>query len=354
MVEFLLLYYGFRGTMLVLGGVGLNCLISGIVMKDHKPETLLFSTSRMEASAVPLVHKGDNLNVTCINECKPGVEDNMPQLRETKLNVVNCDEKVRSLENGESSTECLQELPEKKLVISQQPANGVVAPVSVETAEVKSPSRSRLARCSAMFGCEIWTNRAFVLFAFCQGCLSMSQVTSHMLVSALAIEMDYSVNQAAWLLVITGISDTASRLISGFLLDLQCLRGYRFACWLLMLALYCCATFVKPFAPHYVVLAAACAVSGMGAGCIISQRPVIAYELLGSENLESSVGFSIAVQGSLVLIGPLIAGFFRDVSSTYTASFVFCGFIAFVSFCFFFAIYQLKLKRATVSLSPTN
>ena len=325
LVEFLLFYYGFRGTMLILGAIGLHGVLSGIVMVNNKsqyrkkdivisnPDTICV----IQSNNFELIEdvNGEIGSKTCANTHQAlqpsailNVTDKECSTNSDPYNVkpTNCGQSTDLLSNNVNNGSS----PSCDLILLKNNENSPSPLIQDQKCVTASSVSKKLKLVSSALGCSIWTDRRFVVFAFCQGFLSLSQTTSHMLVSALAVEMGYTVYEAASFLMFTGVSDTVARAFIGIFLDLNCLRPYRFLCWLLMLALFCIATFVKPFANHYVVMAIACIVSGMGSGSVICQRPVIAYELLGGEKLDSSVAFSIALQGSFVFVGPVIAGKF--------------------------------------------
>ena len=320
-IELFLFYYGFQGTMLLLGAIGLHCIASGIVMvdnKSHNKNTVphgLNNVCLTEGSSSIHEHIGTNIDesVNAARVCVTPSEDQLlsmtVDITEKKIDVSYIEQndfesgkntnKNDSLLMGENIDNSLKE-------VASEIRNTLLKQGGISS-QILSASKV-LKLVSASCGCSVWMDKSFIAFAFCQGFLSLSQTTSHMLMSALAVDMGYTIYEAASFLVITGISDTISRMFVGLLLDWKYLRSHRYYCWLLMLALFCISTLIKPFADHYVIMAIACVTSGLGSGSIISQRPVIAYELLGREKLDSSVAFIIFLQGGLVLVGPVIAG----------------------------------------------
>ena len=293
--------------MLLLGAIGLHCCISGVVMVKPKPSKLP-NGIKTDASHVTVDNKTAE-NDTNTNDCKTIVVTLGPKTKNKQilLNVLENDVDAKTdYESDENCTEVVHIASndvEKPIIVINKNNNKVESDTRTASLIVNTLKRFR-----TVLGSSILNDKAFVLFAFSQGFISLSQKTTHMFLPALAAELGYSDYQAAALLVIIGVSDTISRLLIGAFLGCKCLKPLLFTCWVLMIASFCIGISLQPFAFHYAMTAVTCSMIGIGFGSIVCQRPVIACELLGIEKLDNTVAFSVAIQGSMVLVGPAIGG----------------------------------------------
>ena len=311
-VNYLLQFYDCQSVLLLLGSVGLHCCISGIVLVERKKSNL----SKPSVNDVTVDRHPSNVSSpsqSTANDLNHELIVPREVCRQTAIftsagasrALVQLDYKnisVMALKNGER-----QDLQKPPMLSGKDNNYCHTRKTNIRLSATIASCRRGVRRISVLFGYSVWTDVKFVLFAFCLAFLNLSQRTSQLLLPALVLELGYSIDAAALLLIIIGVSDAATRLLTG-LLDLDCLKRYRFCCWLLMLVLFSATTFLLPFIGHFAIIAIACAVNAMGFGCIISQRSVIIYDLLGENRLDSNVAFSIALQGGLVLVGPFIGG----------------------------------------------
>lgn len=165
----------------------------------------------------------------------------------------------------------------------------------------------------------------FVYYALSLAFFTSSYQPAQMLLPSMAIHKGFSDEQGAILLSVVGISDMISRFLTGFIYDSRWLRGYKPQLFVLAMILSAVSQYIWGISHSYVCLLSMSVVHGLFNGSVVSQRSVIAAELLGIERLSNSFGLSMSFQGTALMIGPLCAGYLRDVTSSYVYSFVFTG-----------------------------
>lgn len=173
----------------------------------------------------------------------------------------------------------------------------------------------------------------FVYYALSLAFFTSSYQPAQMLLPAMATHKGFSDGQAALLLSVVGIADMISRFLTGFIYDSYWLRGYKPQLFVIAMSLSAVSQYIWGISQNYGCLLAMSVVHGLFNGSVVSQRSVIAAELLGIERLSNSFGLSMSFQGTALMIGPLCAGYLRDRTSSYVYSFVFTG-----SCCLFGAI----------------
>lgn len=358
MVQYCLNHYDFSSTLLLLGALSLHCCITGIVMvdverRDVSNTTVTITTtaeaviddakvkmeterSRTRSNSGANTHidspSGDTGDCSCLQLIdKPAEVRHTKQVRQSSTGLVitdqteceydtsngnydNSSDNARLLVQaglhrdcslcGEdmNNCECNQNNNnndgEKQALQSTDSGNGLWKWAGCQSTVTWS-----------LLGCSVWLDKRFVMFALSQGLLSMSQKTSHLFLPVLAIEqLGQSKYAATSMLVVMGVADVASRVLTGLVMDWAGLRHHRFSYCLTMLALVSISTFAVPFSSHYSALTVACVLNGIGFGSMVCQRSIVACELLGIDSLANTVAFSTAVQGCMVLVGPLVGG----------------------------------------------
>ncbi len=148
----------------------------------------------------------------------------------------------------------------------------------------------------------------FLTFAIAQLLLTQSYMGGQMLVPALAESRGVSKYKAVFLLSYMGIADTISRVTSGILFDVTSIRRYRVHIYNAIIFSTSLTYYAWSLSYQYIWLSVATIMHGLLNGALVSQRAVVAADILGIERLSSSFGLTIFLQGIGVMIGPLISG----------------------------------------------
>ena len=178
-----------------------------------------------------------------------------------------------------------------------------------------------------------------------------SFLASQILVADQAILCGISEARASILLGVIGISDAIGRVSSGFLFDWQRLRPFRYHVFNITILISAFTISGWIFVYSFEALVLLCVVYGFLFGFVTAQRIVILADIVGVEKLSSAFGLSTFFQGVGTLIYPLFAGYLRDVTGSYTASFIFLGGSQIVSFVFLYLGHFYSAKRSKVSVN---
>ena len=168
---------------------------------------------------------------------------------------------------------------------------------------------------------------------------------------------------AAFLLSVIGISNTAARLILGWLSD----RSWINRLYLYNSCLVVCGVSMalSPFCSSYNLQAVYCAIFGITSGAYVGLTSVVLVDLLGLEKLTNAFGLLLMFQGIASVIGPPVigqtsnllptgiyiifaySGALYDSIGDYDAGFYFAGSMIFLSGAMLFAIPALQKHLAS-------
>ncbi|CAC5375664.1 SLC16A14 [Mytilus coruscus] len=186
--------------------------------------------------------------------------------------------------------------------------------------------------------------------AFCVAILLFTLAFSSGMVflPAFALQIGTSEFEAAYTVVVTGVSDGIGRLFAGFLFDRKFMKPYRIYIYNVLIIFMGVVSLTIPSLTTFSQLALACAIYGSTIGMYVSQKSVIIVDLLGIENLSKSFGIVLFFQGIGVFIGPPLSGLLKDLNGKYDYAFYFGGSAVLLGSCILLVsnvIHFLKSRR---------
>lgn len=125
---------------------------------------------------------------------------------------------------------------------------------------------------------------------------------------AYAKQKGISDTQSAYFLSISGILDTVSRIASGAIFDIKQLKPYRITVYCILIFLLFALCLIIPSLDTFIQLCVLSGFIGCFSGSYMSQKSMIAIDILGIEKITSSFGLTMLFQGIGSLIGPPISG----------------------------------------------
>lgn len=155
---------------------------------------------------------------------------------------------------------------------------------------------------------SLLSDPVFLVFGIAQGILTMSYVGGQLLLLALAENRGIAESKGVFLLSAVGIADTVGRITSGLLFDCYPIRLHRVLVYNLAIFITALTYFGWAFCSSFELLILICVIHGLINGFVVSQRAVIASDILGVERLSSSFGLTVCFQGCGNIVGPFIAG----------------------------------------------
>jgi len=266
LMQLLFSEYGFFGAMLITGALMFNNIISGAVYRPLPP---------VDQDRTPQ-DKGNNAEPDHL-----GSEE-----KQGKLDETTDDEVIRGT-IGDSNPDCEDD--------------------SIHCKRAKKHCFS-ISRLNRYLDLRLFRNPTFVMYVLSLGFITLSYISGQMLVAAYAHSRGVSYENSVWLISVIGICDMIGRATSGFLFNASIVRHHRRHYYDAAILLSGITHFMIAGSERYIMFIVVCCIHGLFTGVVVSQRAVICTDLMGVENLSSSFGLTIFVQGAGILIGPVTAG----------------------------------------------
>lgn len=134
---------------------------------------------------------------------------------------------------------------------------------------------------------------------------------------------DISVEDAAFLVSIIGVSNTLGRVLSGWVSDFSWVNSLVVTNIAIILSAVC--VFVFPFCSSYAGFVTVALLFGFFVAAYISLTSIVLVDLLGLDNLTSAFGLLTLFRGSSSMIGPPINGWIFEATNSYNFSFFVSG-----------------------------
>ena len=268
--------YAYYGTMLVTGAVMLNCCVIGALYRPFAPPRR------------KRVNHGDQQR------------DEPP-----KLFSLDSDDSDIELSNETN----LHPLPEKeKQRVTAGLANGTIQGDREEPMIKAEKNKTMKPNKKTIFDFSLLLNRTFFVYGIVVMSLSITQQTYNIFIVAIGKERGLDDTRSIILTAISGSTDMAGRILSGFLFDLKFVRKYRrfIICGALFMGASC--EICIPFTSEYVGLVVLSALFGLFMGSGHAQRVTVLGDLVEKSRVPNAVGFLIWFQGIGQLFGPALAG----------------------------------------------
>lgn len=343
-IEALVGYYTWKGAMMITSGLLLNCIVFGALMRA--PDYI---------AVVEAVDAGDVDNNTLYSNENIKVENTekllkqsdgflLPELKDKHHNRSICHLSVSSepelvLIRTPSIDRNLYLDPEglnfkqsyaslrKRISCTSQPS------LSLHSVQLKD-TRTRREKfasfvktiCDSIDLALLLKSRVFILFALSNFFTSIGFNVPYVYIADLAKrELHVDEKKASYLLSFIGLSNTASRVLLGYLSDKAFVN--RILLYNLCIGTCGIATALSVLCTSYYQLALYCVVFGATSGAFISLTSVILVDLLGLEKLNNAFGLVLLFEGVACLIGPPLTGSLFDWTGSYTVGFVFSGIV---------------------------
>jgi hypothetical protein len=151
-------------------------------------------------------------------------------------------------------------------------------------------------------------NARFVLFCVSIMMATISFTSTFIFIPAQITTRGMTVMQAAYILAISGVADTMSRVGTGFLLDRKPFKKWRPQIFNGIFFAFGGLMFVVPFLTSFVEFVIFTIMNGTLFGALLGQKTVILADIVGVKNLSASVGILIWFQGIGCLLGAPLSG----------------------------------------------
>lgn len=192
---------------------------------------------------------------------------------------------------------------------------------------------------SELMNFDIWKNRRYVLWAVAVplGLFGYFVPYVHLVQYS---RLRFPDQDGTWLVPCIGLASGVGRIIFGLLADLPCIN--KIFLQQLSIAMIGAMTILMVFCQHYYLLYVVSIIMGLFDGCFVSLLGTIAFQLVGPKGASQAIGCLLSLMSLPMTVGPPIAGFMFDKSSSYTMAFCLAGVPSMVSALVMCFIHRLK------------
>ncbi|XP_067143093.1 monocarboxylate transporter 12-like [Centruroides vittatus] len=397
-VEFLVDRYGWKGAMLIVTGIVLNCCIFGglfrpLEMKSKKQKqpmkSVLIMKENPHLSLENGIFKGDKTNlevrrIRAISFPSHSMSDLMPNhpllMQIAKEECVSerrrmSDSTPHKETGSNKNLQCNGESPHigplyrkdifysgSLLNIPEYRSNPnlyhsqIISIPKQETTEIAKSTLTKLFGCSKemqdtfkeMMDFHLMKNIIFLMFGFSNFFTNIGFNVPYVYSKDRALETGIAGNEdASFLLSIIGIANTLGRVLLGYLSD----KPWVNRLWLYNSCLTICglSTSLSFLCTDYKSMAVYSIVFGATAGAYVSLTSVILVDLLGLDKLTNAFGLLLVFEGIACLVGPPITGWLYDWTGSYDPGYHVSGAMIAVSGLMLFGIPFIKRCQARYS-----
>ncbi|XP_060914619.1 monocarboxylate transporter 5 [Labrus mixtus] len=345
--QWLLDQYAWQGAMLILGGLMLNLVATGMLLRpinvkppvpnptsspiQKSPAVSIKSSSEKEytkscmngsshlsnsisksdslpSPPPPQTPHKDNLEGQCTQELQD--QSVNPELTRLVLNGVNghCDLGQCKPATPDSSAELNGSMNGSTIV--GFPSNAST-PTEVTVVQTKVLDFSLL---KDPFFCIYTWSLVFSQLAY---------FIPYFHLSARARTLGIDAMDASFIISVAGITETIAQLASGWVTDMNLFHKYHYhKAYLILCGL---VNLLSPQATSYILLMVYAIFFATFCGGYMALLLPVLVDLVGAEKLNNSMGFSMFFVGLGCLTGPPLAGFLYDYTQTYDCSFYLAG-----------------------------
>ncbi|XP_028265829.1 monocarboxylate transporter 5 [Parambassis ranga] len=347
--QLLLDQYAWQGAMLILGGLMLNLVASGMLLRPIKvkspvsnptssptqksPAVSLKSSSEKEYtknclsgsshlsngvsksdsfSSSPRPHKdSENLGGQCTQE----LQDNSanPELTRLVLNGVNGHEPHHDV------GQCKPTTPDSSAELNGSMNGSTIVGFPSHTS---LPSEVTV-RKAKVLDFSLLKDPFFCIYTWSLVFSQLAYFIPYFHLSARARTLGIDAMDASFIISVAGITETIAQLASGWVTDRNLFHKYHYhKAYLILCGL---VNLLSPLATSYILLMVYAVFFAIFCGGYMALLLPVLVDLVGSDKLNNSMGFSMFFVGLGCLTGPPLAGFLYDYTQTYDCSFYLAG-----------------------------
>ncbi|XP_057325967.1 monocarboxylate transporter 12 [Microplitis mediator] len=385
-IEFLITTYGgWRGAMLIVSALALNCIIFGILFRPIEPtrrpkniqmKEMKSSSTNLKMSNSNSISNGLNRphsthNISTTYHFVTDNNDNINNLRKITLSQPTLTKEIshnlNHPDHGEQNPKSLGSGMMNKLDIFYQ---GSVENVRKRSASVGNNETHPAVRGSVMslpngaqykssetvkcapyveksFGIlrqmldlSLLKDPVFLIFVISNFCTSIGFNIPYVYLIPQAESRSISRETASYLLSTIGIANTIGRIILGYVSDKPWVN--RLLVYNLCLTICGLATVLSVYCDSFISFVIYTSVFGFTVGAYVGLTSVILVDLIGLERLTNAFGLVLLFQGVASLLGPPIAGWLYDALNSYDPGFFVGGAMITISGLILFLIPPLQ------------
>ncbi|XP_037540137.1 monocarboxylate transporter 5 [Nematolebias whitei] len=344
--QLLLDQYAWQGAMLILGGLMLNLVASGMLLRPisvKPPGSNLNSSAVQKSPAVSIKSSAETeYPKSCLNGSsplsnglsKPNVlPPSPPPHGDTESLRGQCiqgqalnSELTRLVLNGvnghephHDSTQCKPTTPSSPAELNGS-MNGSTTVGFTSHASLPNEVTVREAK---VLDFSLLKNPFFCIYTWSLVFSQLAYFIPYFHLSARARTLGIDAMDASFIISVAGITETIAQLASGWVTDRNLFHKYHYhKAYLILCGL---VNLLSPLATSYILLMVYAVFFAIFCGGYMALLLPVLVDLVGSEKLNNSMGFSMFFVGLGCLTGPPLAGFLYDYTQTYDCSFYLAG-----------------------------
>ncbi|KAG7220736.1 hypothetical protein INR49_017850 [Caranx melampygus] len=287
--QLLLDQYAWQGAMLILGGLMLNLVASGMLLRP--------------------IMDTENLG----GQCTQGAQDQSvnPELTRLFLNGVNGHEPHHDL------GQCKPTAPDSSLELNGSMNGSTIVGFP---SHASTPSEV-IVKKAKVLDFSLLKDPFFCIYTWSLVFSQLAYFIPYFHLSARARTLGIDAMDASFIISVAGITETIAQLASGWVTDRNLFHKYHYhKAYLILCGL---VNLLSPLATSYILLMVYAVFFAIFCGGYMAL--LLPVDLVGSEKLNNSMGFSMFFVGLGCLTGPPLAGFLYDYTQTYDCSFYLAG-----------------------------
>lgn len=345
--QLLLDQYAWQGAMLILGGLMLNLVASGMLLRpiNVKPEAKTTAPATQKSPAVSLKSSSDKEYIkSCSNgssHLSNGISKSgsFPSLPPTAPHTDNGSkeeqptqalldpEVTRQVLNGLNANEAQHDHPDQCKATTPDSLSEVNGNLSASTvagvpSHAGTPSEPAIPLAKVL-DFSLLKDPFFCIYTWSLVFSQLAYFIPYFHLSARARTLGIDAMDASFIISVAGITETIAQLVSGWVTDRNLFHKYHYhKAYLILCGL---VNLLSPLATSYILLMVYAVFFAIFCGGYMALLLPVLVDLVGSERINNSMGFSMFFVGLGCLTGPPLAGFLYDYTQTYDCSFYLAG-----------------------------
>ncbi|XP_073675660.1 monocarboxylate transporter 5 [Garra rufa] len=322
--QLLLDQYAWQGALLILGGLMLNLVASGMLLRPisiRPPDSPMSNSTLHKAGSEKDPLKNRMNGNTSLSNGTSKIDSSPPIHRDTLVienpvheqNTLPHLELQKSIQNGVNGTDGSQ--------IKTPPEMNGVSPVDSLLENSRTESLPEITKKVLDF--SLLKNPFFCIYTWSVVFSQLAYFIPYFHLSARARNLGIDPMDASFIISVAGITETVAQLASGLVTDRNLVHKYHYhKAYLILCGV---VNLLSPMATSYILLMVYAVFFAIFCGGYMALLLPVLVDLVGSEKLNNSMGFSMFFVGLGCLTGPPLAGFLYDYTQTYDCSFYLAG-----------------------------
>ncbi|KAJ8300055.1 hypothetical protein KUTeg_021574, partial [Tegillarca granosa] len=309
--------YGYTGAFILMSGLVLNVVVCSSLYRpltlqrklmayDRKKKISKYCTKNYQPIPVTEMKNEQPENTVDVSKesAQPEVtievytDNNLASTQSAKHNAEHEQERLINTSNGQASSDIV--VAEKETISSKLYKRICKCCKRSKTSDSKKEKKKFLEL-------SLLKDFRFLSFGLTMMFYTLAFRIILVFLPAYAKQKGISDTQSAYLLSISGILDTVSRIASGAILDIKQIKPYRITVYCILIFLLFVLCLIIPSIDTFIELCVLSGFIGCFSGSYMSQKSMVAIDILGVEKITSSFGLTMLFQGIGSLIGPPIS-----------------------------------------------